>query len=61
MAEKMALTPAEAAEALGVSRGAIYDLCRTPDFPVIRLGRSIRIPRDRLREWVNNQNRKETA
>lgn len=57
----MALTPAEAAEALQVSKGAIYDLCRTPDFPVIRLGRSIRIPRDRLREWVNNQNRKETA
>ena len=53
--EKLTLTAAEAAEALQVSKPVLYELCKQPGFPVIRVGRKVLIPRDRLREWVNAQ------
>ena len=53
--EKLTLTAAEAAEALQVSRPVLYELCKQPGFPVIRVGRKVLIPRDRLRDWVNGK------
>ena len=37
---------------LGVGRAKAYELVNVPDFPVLRIGRSIRIPKDLLEEWI---------
>ena len=38
MAEKMALSVAEAAEALGISRRSLYNLIKSDGLPVLELG-----------------------
>lgn len=52
---KLCVTPAEAAEMVGVSKPIIYQLCNRADFPTIRFGRAIRIPVDGLRAWLDQQ------
>ena len=39
------LTVEEMAEILRIGRSSAYELCRQNEFPVIRIGRSIRIPK----------------
>ncbi len=50
--EKLLLKPAEAMEQLGVGRSRIYEMLACGELPSIRIGRSIRIPADALRRWV---------
>jgi len=38
---------------LGISKS--YELCRIKGFPSISFGKKIRIPKEALREWINNQ------
>jgi excisionase family DNA binding protein len=45
----------ETAEALGLSRSRIYELIGDGTIPTIRIGRSIRVPRRALDEWVEQQ------
>lgn len=47
---------AEAAQVLGISRGAAYDSITAKTFPVpvIRIGRNIRVPRRPLDALVGN-------
>lgn len=40
---------------LNISRGKTYELVNSKDFPVIKIGRCLRIPRDAFREWVERQ------
>ena len=47
--------PAEAAEAISVSRSRMYELIARGDIPCIRVGGVIRVPVDKLREWVTRQ------
>jgi excisionase family DNA binding protein len=42
-------------ETLGISRQESYRLAHTAGFPVVRIGRSIRIPRDAFLRWLNEQ------
>jgi excisionase family DNA binding protein len=49
------LTMRHVRQILGVSRGKAYDLAQQPDFPVIRLGRTIRVPRAALMRWIDRQ------
>lgn len=53
--EKILLTPQEAAEALGIGRTKTYQLIGSGTLPVIRIGRSVRIPVDGLRKWLEAQ------
>ncbi|MGE5483623.1 MAG: helix-turn-helix domain-containing protein [Ignavibacteriales bacterium] len=46
------LTVAEAARILRRGRACVYALCHTRDFPAIKVGRVIRIPREALRTWL---------
>ncbi|NPV53780.1 MAG: helix-turn-helix domain-containing protein [Firmicutes bacterium] len=46
------LTVDELAKYLRIGRSAAYEICRQPDFPVVRIGRTIRIPRARLIGWI---------
>ena len=47
--------PAEAAEAIGVSRSRIYELINSKTIPSIRVGKTVRVPVDKLQQWVNEQ------
>jgi len=56
--DKLLLRPVEVAEIVGVGRSKVYELISAGELPSIRLGGSVRVPVDQLREWVN---RKTTA
>ena len=47
------LSVPEMAAALGISRAGAYELVRTEDFPALKIGSRIVIPKDKLREWVD--------
>lgn len=49
---RLAVSPGEAAELLGVSKPKFYELMKFSGFPVIRLGRRVLIPVDGLRQWL---------
>ncbi len=55
MADKILFRPAEAADAIGVSRARAYELIAAGTLPHIRIGSSIRVPVEALRAWVNEQ------
>jgi len=55
MTERLLLRPAEAAEAIGVSRAKAYELIAAGVIPSIRVGTSIRVPVEALRAWINQQ------
>lgn len=54
-AERLTLKPIEAAELLNVSLPIMYELCKRKDFPTIRIGRAIIIPRASLEKWLEKQ------
>lgn len=53
--DKIALNVTEAAEALGVSRPTVYQLCRRADFPAARVGGRVLIPKSKLQAWLEKQ------
>jgi excisionase family DNA binding protein len=55
MSERLLLRPAEAAEAIGVSRARAYELIATGVIPSIKIGTSIRVPVDALRNWITRE------
>lgn len=55
MADKLLYRPAEAGEAIGVSRARMYELIKAGAIPSIRIGTSIRVPVLALQEWINQQ------
>jgi len=40
---------------LGISRNHAYEMVNSYNFPLVRLGRSIRIPREELRIWIEKR------
>lgn len=61
MPERMALSPQEAADVLGLSRPTVYELMHRADFPSFSAGSRRLIPTEDLREWVREQVAKERA
>ena len=53
--EPLAVSAAEAARLLGVSRPTIYQYIGRKDFPAFKLGGRTLISVDGLREWVQQQ------
>lgn len=54
--DRLAVSPDEAAQLLGISRPSIYPLLDCEGgIQSFRIGRSRRIPLDALREWVSAQ------
>lgn len=49
-------TVEEAADLLRIGRTAAYEAARRGDLPVVRIGRTIRIPRHRLAALLDPQN-----
>lgn len=52
---QMALTPAQAAKAVSVSKPTLYRWMNEPGFPVARIGGCVRIPVDAFRVWLNQR------
>lgn len=50
--EKEYLTVSEIQSWLGISQGAAYNLTHRKDFPVLRIGGAVRIPRVPFLAWV---------
>lgn len=48
----------DVAEVLGIARGNAYALMRRKDFPTICLGKRMMVPRDKLLEWIDQQDPK---
>jgi excisionase family DNA binding protein len=53
--EKLLLKPTEAAEATGLGRSKMYQLIAAGIIPSVRIGKSVRVPVEALRQWVNAQ------
>lgn len=51
-AERLLLTPEEAAQVLAIGRSKVYDLLRSEEISSIRIGGSRRIPVSALHEFV---------
>lgn len=51
----MLLTVTEAAEMCGWSRSHLYNAVQRGELPVVRLGRTVRIPRAWLERWIEKQ------
>jgi excisionase family DNA binding protein len=49
------LDASEAAKVLSLSRGKVCDLAARGEIPSIRVGRALRIPRDRLLKWIESR------
>lgn len=52
---RIALSVTEAAEQLGVSRVTVYNYIKRDDFPAVKLGGRVLIPRDKLKTWLEAQ------
>jgi excisionase family DNA binding protein len=50
--ERQFLTVAQVSYELGVTSNRVYQLIAEGEIPSIRLGRMIRIPRERWEEWI---------
>jgi excisionase family DNA binding protein len=48
------LSGAEAGKLLSISRAKVLDMAAGGQLPSIRVGGSVRIPRDRLMEWIED-------
>ncbi len=45
----------EVARVLGVGRSKVFEMFRTGDLPVVRMGRCVRVPRSALAAWIEAQ------
>ena len=43
------------AEVLGISRAGAYQLMHAVDFPTIRIGKRMVVPKEELRLWMNRK------
>lgn len=53
--EPMLLTVRDVEAELQLGRTRTYELLRSGELPVIRLGRALRVPRHALRRWIDSQ------
>jgi excisionase family DNA binding protein len=61
MDTRLLLRPAEAADAIGVSRSKTYELIAAGELPSVKVGGCVRVPLDALRQWIDRQLAERTA
>ena len=49
------LSVPDVAAVLGISRAAAYELARSRDFPSLRIGTRIVVPKDKFINWINRR------
>jgi excisionase family DNA binding protein len=55
--DQILLRAEQVALALGLGRSKVYELMQRGELPVVRIGRSVRVPAAALGEWVRRQTR----
>jgi excisionase family DNA binding protein len=50
--DSILLRAEEVAELLGIGRSKVFEMIAAGDLPTVRIGRCVRVPRDRLESWV---------
>lgn len=55
MTNNSIMTVAEAADFMRISKPAMYEVVHRADFPKIRIGRKILIPRLEFFEWIHRE------
>ena len=53
--DRLLLRPAEAAELLSVGRSTIYELLDRGELKGVRIGSSVRIPVEAIRDWLESR------
>ena len=53
--EPLLLRATEAGKLLGLGRSKVFAMVAAGELPVIRIGRSVRIPRQALERWIRDQ------
>ncbi len=53
--EPLLLKAPEVAKLLGLGRSKVFAMVAAGELPVIRIGRSVRIPRQALERWIRDQ------
>lgn len=51
----LALSAEDVAQVLGISRANAYVLMHSKDFPTIKIGKRMTVPKDKLLEWMEKQ------
>ncbi len=59
--EPLLLRGPEVADALGISRALAYRWMAAEILPVVRQGRSVRVPREALHRWIERNTRQAEA
>lgn len=49
------MTVADVAQKLKISRWRAYMIFHEPDFPLLRIGRSLRVRRDDFEKWLSSK------
>ena len=49
---RLMVRPVEAAAMMGLGRSKVYELIAAGVIPSVRIGKSVRIPMDALRHWI---------
>jgi excisionase family DNA binding protein len=55
MTERVLLRAEEVANILGIGRTKVFEMLATGELPVVRIGRSVRVPRGELYEWLRER------
>jgi len=53
--EPLLLRASEAAVVLGIGRTKVFEMLASGELPAIRIGRCLRVPKDRLERWIYEQ------
>jgi len=48
----------EVAQLLGLGRSKVYEMIASGELPVVRIGSAVRVPREGLVEWIQQNTRK---
>ena len=51
----LALGADEVAQVLGISRANAYNLMRSKNFPTLKIGKRMTVPKQKLLEWIDAQ------
>jgi excisionase family DNA binding protein len=53
--EPLLIRAEEAAKLLGLGRSKVFQMIATGELPVIRMGRSVRVPKAELVRWIESR------
>jgi len=53
--EPLLLRADEAAIVLGIGRTKVFEMLACGELPAIKIGRCVRVPKDRLEKWIDEQ------